>query len=102
VSLFNLANSEKPSADLSQSSVSTLTVPITVDCNDRWQVHHRLQSLGIETQCKSFQPLQVRIDTPAEAIQLWSVIRQVSTPRHALADALDKSWQLKPFVRDCQ
>lgn len=101
MSLFNLANSEKSPANLAQNSASTLTVPFTVHCEDRWQVHHRLQSLDIETQCKSFQPLQVKIDTPAEAIQLWSVVRQVSAPRHVLADSLDKSWQLKPFVRDC-
>ena len=96
--LFNFTNSERPSADLPQNSVSTLTVPITVNCDDRWQVHYRLQALGLETQCKSFQPLQVKINTPLEALQLWSVVRQVSMPRHVLAASLDESWQLKPFA----
>ena len=98
MSLFNLTSSEDLSINPSQNSVPTLTI---VHCEDRWQVHHRLQSLGISTQCQSFQPLRVKIDTPAEAIQLWSVVRQVSTPRCALAASLHKSWQLKPFVRDC-
>lgn len=73
---------------------------VTIDCEDRWQVYHRLQSLGIEAQCKSFQPLQVTINTPTEAIQLWSVIKHVCGPRQVIAQALDKSWQLKPYARE--
>ncbi len=85
---------------LSHATNSELPTALTVDCEDRWQVYHRLQSLGIEAQCKSFEPLQVMINTPTEAIQLWSVTRQVCMPRQAIASILNRSWQLKSHVRD--
>ncbi len=94
--LSNLFSSESLPANLPPAAAAVLTV----HCEDRWQVYHRLQELGINAQCKSFQPLQANINTPTEVLQLWSVIRQVSTPRHVLAAVLHKSWQLEPFVCD--
>lgn len=64
----------------------------TVQCEDRWQVYHRLQELDIRCRCKSFQPLKVDIETAAEAIQLWSIVRRVSHPRQVLVDALQQIW----------
>lgn len=67
---------------------------VSVACEDRWQVYHRLKELEISCHCGGFQPLQVEIATPTEALQLWSVIRQVSEPRSVLATALDRCWRL--------
>lgn len=67
---------------------------ITVCCEDRWQVYHRLQELEISCQCSGFQPLTVNIQTATEALQLWSIVQRVSQPRRDLVMALAKSWQL--------
>lgn len=66
---------------------------ITVSCEDRWQVYHRLQDLGIDCQCGGFKPLKVTLNSPTEALQLWSIVRHVSEPRSALVDALQQSWK---------
>jgi hypothetical protein len=51
---------------------------------DRWQVYHWLPSLDIEYKCLLHQPLQVRIDGPAQLLQLWIVLRQVEVYRGCL------------------
>lgn len=61
----------------------------TVRCEDRWQVYFRLKELDIAAQCQGFHPLKVSIDTPTEAIQLWSIVRRISTPRRVLAASLE-------------
>ena len=66
---------------------------VTVDCCDRWQVYHRLQELEIPCQCGGFESLRVQIKTPADAIQLWSIVRRVSESRLVLADSLQRCWQ---------
>ncbi|PZO22735.1 MAG: hypothetical protein DCF25_02140 [Leptolyngbya foveolarum] len=73
----------------------------TINCEDRWQVYHRLQELDIVCQCRGFQPLKANIKTANEVIQLWSIIRRVSQPRQMLIDTLDRSWRQpcgKPLV----
>ncbi|MEL7054269.1 MAG: Asr1405/Asl0597 family protein [Cyanobacteria bacterium J06634_6] len=66
---------------------------ITVSCEDRWQVFHRLQALDIDCQCGGFKPLKVSLKTPTEALQLWSIVRRVSAPRQVLIDSIQQSWQ---------
>lgn len=61
---------------------------------DRWQVYHRLQELEIESKCASNQPLRVEVDTVTAAIQLWSVVRQLTTPRRDLVEAIERCWQI--------
>jgi hypothetical protein len=60
---------------------------------DRWQVYHWLQLLDIECKCLFHQLLQVRIDGPAQLLQLWSVLRQVEASRGCLIDWLETCWQ---------
>jgi hypothetical protein len=60
---------------------------------DRWQVYHRLPSLDIEYKCLLHQPLQVRIDGPAQLLQLWIVLRQVEVYRGCLIGWLEPCWQ---------
>lgn len=86
--------SDDPDAS-SQGKESAHTADhIIVACEDRWQVYHRLQDLGIPCQCKGFQPLTVAIRTPIDAIQLWSIVRRSSQSRSDLAITLNQSWQL--------
>ncbi|MEM8504367.1 MAG: Asr1405/Asl0597 family protein [Cyanobacteria bacterium P01_D01_bin.1] len=77
---------------------SGITVLCTDSCTDRWQVYHRLQALDIDCKCSSFQPLQVTLRSPTEALQLWSIVRRISEPRQVLIDSLQQSWRA-PFIR---
>lgn len=67
---------------------------IEVTCADRWQVYHRLRELDIDCDCTGFQPLQVKVQTPVEAVQLWSIIKRVCRPRLELAADLQRCWHV--------
>lgn len=59
---------------------------------DRWLVYQRLQELAIPCSCATNQPLTVEIAHATAAVQLWSVIRQVTARRQDLIAALERSW----------
>ncbi|MBW4647365.1 MAG: hypothetical protein KME06_01490 [Kastovskya adunca ATA6-11-RM4] len=65
---------------------------IEVDWVDRWQVYRRLQELSISCQCGSNQPLTVQIDDVKTAVQVWSVVRQITVPRWGLVGWLERCW----------
>ena len=67
---------------------------IPVECCDRWQAYFRLKELGIPCQCEGYQPLLVDMHTAQGVIQVWSVLKHVSTPRSELVRWLDQCWQL--------
>lgn len=60
---------------------------------DRWQAYKRLQELGIPCRCGSNQPLVAQINNVAAAIQLWSVVKQLTLPRPDLASWLEHCWR---------
>lgn len=62
---------------------------------DRWQVYRRLQDLEIPCCCNSNGGLEVEINSPLAAIQLWCAIKQLTAPRSELAAQLNRCWQLK-------
>ncbi|MDS3861187.1 hypothetical protein RIF25_10255 [Thermosynechococcaceae cyanobacterium BACA0444] len=70
---------------------------IAVRWDHRWPIYHRLSGLGIRCWCTPYQPLQVEIPSPAVAIQIWSVIRQLTTSRQEQAAWLGQCWQLSPI-----
>mgnify|MGYP006156418269 CR=1 FL=1 len=61
---------------------------------ERWQLYHRLQALDIEDKCSLHKLLQVRIDSPAQLLQLWIVLRQVEAYRGSLIGWLETCWQV--------
>ncbi|MBF2065769.1 MAG: hypothetical protein IGS39_15305 [Calothrix sp. C42_A2020_038] len=63
-----------------------------MEWTDRWQVYMRLQELGINCSCAMNQPLKVEIASITAAIQLWSVVRQLTASRHELINALERCW----------
>jgi hypothetical protein len=65
---------------------------VAVNLADRWAVYQRLQELQIPCCCCSDRPLQVDIKNPTAAIQLWSVVRQITTPRNELISWLNECW----------
>lgn len=68
---------------------------VTVEWSERWQVYHRLKALEIECSCCINEPLQVAPNSPQEAIQIWSIVKQVTNNRQELVNWLHKCWQSK-------
>ncbi|MCA1994959.1 MAG: hypothetical protein LDL41_23355 [Coleofasciculus sp. S288] len=80
-------SSFQPEADQEQE--------IEISWADRWQVYHRLQELEIPSQCGANQPLCAQINNVVAAIQLWSVVRQLTVPRRELASWLEQCWKIR-------
>lgn len=74
-------------------SQATLQVCPQIQGVQRWNVYHRLQQLEIPCHCRPHHPLQVQIDTPTAAIQLWSVLQQLTANRQSHIQRLQRCWQ---------
>lgn len=68
---------------------------VAIPRGDRWQAYQRLRSLEVPCYCSLQGSLEVEVDTPLAAIQVWSAIGQFTRPRRELAVWLDRCWQLK-------
>jgi hypothetical protein len=79
----------------SSHSRSLLSQVVEINWADRWSVYRRLQELQIPCFCRIDRPLQVEIHDPTAAIQLWSVVKQVTASRHELIRWLDDCWHKK-------
>ena len=66
---------------------------VKVDWADRWQAYQRLQELDIPCWCSTNQPLTVEINNPTAAVQLWSVMRQMTAVRQDLISTLEECWR---------
>ncbi len=73
-------------------SCQAASVKVEVSWADRWYVYQRLQQLAIPCSCAIDQPLQVQITSTSAAIQLWSISRQLNTPRQELVKWLERCW----------
>jgi hypothetical protein len=70
---------------------------VEIQCEDRWQVYSRLQELEIPCWCSGYQPLRAQVTNAMTAIQVWSVVRQVTLPRQMLRRWLEDCWQTHSF-----
>jgi hypothetical protein len=77
------------------SSKTEATQDVEISLCDRWQVYRRLQELEIPCQCGTNQPLRYHLKDVAAAIQLWSVVRQLTVERRELASWLERCWQIR-------
>ncbi|WP_017298934.1 Asr1405/Asl0597 family protein [Nodosilinea nodulosa] len=66
---------------------------LELDRINRWTVYRRLQELGLTCECRCDRPLTVVIHTPADALQVWSVVQATSKTKQSLADHLERCWQ---------
>ncbi|MDJ0715284.1 MAG: hypothetical protein QNJ54_13845 [Prochloraceae cyanobacterium] len=73
---------------------------VKVNWADRWQVYQRLQELEIPCQCVTGEPLCVELDNTKEAIQLWSVVKQLTASRRELVVWLDDCWDMKACTEE--
>lgn len=81
---------------MNQSSLNSLVGQVVrVSRCDRWQAYQRLQDLGLQCACAGDGTLSVEVQTVGEAIQLRSVIQQLTASRSELIDWLDLCWQLQ-------
>jgi hypothetical protein len=78
----------------SESSTETGQI-IEIDRLERWQVYYRLQELGISCQYSSDRSLTVQLHNVKDAIQIWSVVRQLSASRQQLREWLKQCWQIQ-------
>lgn len=65
---------------------------IAVPWQYRWQVYYRLSRLGISCWYAPYQPLYGEITTPLAAIQVWSVVQQITASRQSLVYWLNDCW----------
>lgn len=66
---------------------------VSVNRSERWAIYRRLQELQIPCQCSPNQPLRVQLTHTTTAIQLWSVVKQTTAPRHELISWLNRCWK---------
>lgn len=67
---------------------------VEISWSERWQVYRRLQELSIPCQCRLNQPLVAQIEDVTAAIQLWSVVRQVTLRRCEQAAWIEHCWRV--------
>ena len=70
---------------------------VTVEWDERWQVYHRLKAIEVECSCRINEPLQASPKSPQQAIQLWSIVKQVNSNRQDLVDWLNQCWKIKSY-----
>lgn len=71
------------------ASITTLDL----DPVERWNVFKRLQELSIPCWCKVGQPLRVWVETPAAALQVWTVVQGCTRSNAVLVKYLENCWQ---------
>ena len=82
---------------MNQSSLNSFVGQVVkVSRCDRWQAYQRLQELEIHCWCAEDGTLSVEVQTVGQALQLRSVIQQLSASRSELIDWLDLCWHLDP------
>jgi hypothetical protein len=72
---------------------SSLYLEIEVNSIVRWDIYFRLQELEISCECKANRPLQVSIENPLAAIQLWSTIQMFTATKSSQTEHLERCWQ---------
>jgi hypothetical protein len=68
---------------------------VLVNHADRWEVFRRLQELDIPSWCESNKPLTVEIKDTVAAVQLWSVMQQLTASRQDSIRMLERCWRLR-------
>ncbi|KGF73420.1 hypothetical protein DO97_20295 [Neosynechococcus sphagnicola sy1] len=78
----------------SSSLNSQIGQVVSIPRCDRWQAYQRLQELSIPCCCTEDGSLRVSIESPGGALQLWSVVQQLTASRPKLVYYLEQCWQL--------
>ncbi|MGB3534086.1 MAG: Asr1405/Asl0597 family protein [Microcoleaceae cyanobacterium] len=73
---------------------------VQINWTDRWFVYKRLQELEIPCCCGAQQPLRANICNCRDALQLISVIKQITASRQELIQKLERCWHQSTSIRD--
>ncbi len=73
------------------SRASTTAIPVVPA--QRWELYHRLRSLGLACEYRSGGPLTVGFESPVEVAQYWCVLKQMTGSRSELVEWLQGCWQ---------
>ncbi|BAU43804.1 Asr1405/Asl0597 family protein [Leptolyngbya sp. O-77] len=82
-------------AEATTDSDASLLPAIAISRSDRWQVYHRLRDLNIPAYCFPDGMLRADVSTPLAALQVRSVIYQITASRKDLVELLDRCWRVK-------
>lgn len=69
-------------------------LPIDIEQTNRQKVYERLQQLEIPCSWGDGEPLQVRVENPVAALQVWSVLQQYAPSDAAVRQRLKRCWQM--------
>ncbi len=61
---------------------------------DRWQACQRLEELGIACHCREDGRLYAELNSPTTALQVRSVVWQLTAPRQKLIQWLEQCWRV--------
>jgi hypothetical protein len=75
------------------NSNSPSSQAIAINGSERWDIYHRLQELGIPCKCTTCQLLSVEVSNPNELIQVWTVVKRMSSSRKNLIQLLNSCWE---------
>jgi predicted metal-binding protein len=90
---MHVVKSDRSKSGQTAQARSLLMTGVELDRINRWNVYHRLQELNVLCECSCDRPLTVAINTPADALLVWSVVRAVTLPKPSLTDHLERCWQ---------
>ena len=84
---------------MSQSAMNP-TTPISVSSQaiainglERWDIYHRLQELDIPCECSTQKLLSVVVSSPSDLIQVWTVVRRITSSKRDLVELLKGCWE---------
>ena len=66
---------------------------ISINGSEKWDIYHRLQELDIPSQCFTNQLVSVEISSPNALIQVWTVVRRMTSSRRDLIRLLKSCWE---------
>lgn len=80
---------------MSQSNFETSVKQVVeISRCDRWQACQRLEELGIACHCLEDGRLYVELNTPITALQVRSVVWQITASRRELLQWLERCWRV--------
>jgi hypothetical protein len=73
--------------------ISKSNQAIAINGTERWDIYHRLRELDIPCQCSTHKLLSVEVSSPNDLIQVWSVVKQITSSRENLVQLLRNCWE---------
>ncbi|WP_442951414.1 Asr1405/Asl0597 family protein [Oscillatoria sp. CS-180] len=79
--------------DTLETDLPSQTITLELDPIERWNAFARLKELSITCHCSCGQPLQVVVESPTAALQVWSIVRRLTLSRDRTVELLENCWR---------